>query len=454
MNSWEDKRIFTLSKEKPAKAVLKMWIPVTIWMLFMAFYNLIDTYFIGLLHDDFQLAAVNLAYPIMMILVALAWIVGNWWASYIARCLGAKDTKNANHTLTIWFELIVISSIIITIIWLIFQNWIVNILWAKANTFQFTKDYTVILLLWSIFTMWNYAIWQLLRSEWSTFQSMIWMIVWIIANIILDPIFIFTFNMGVKWAAIATILWNLVSVIIYIYYYVRKKTILTPSIKLLKFDKNIIKEIMLVWIPHTLEQFFTTVAMIVLNNLAVIYGEITIAAMWVANKIMTFWTYIYQWMAAWCQPLIGYNYWAKNYSRMKELIKSWTLVSTAIEIVIMILFWTFAPYLISVFSNSEEVIHIWSKTLRAFIWIFPFVSSTSIVRNTFNAIWKPLYAFSITFIRQLILYIPFLWLFNKIWQYDWLIFAQPMTEFICMFISLRLLFNFLRKQERCEKIIY
>lgn len=434
-----DKRIYTMAEEKTVKAVIKMGIPVTMGMLFMVVYNLVDTYFVGLLHDDYQLAATNLAYPIMMVTIAIAGIVGNGGASYIARCIGAGNTEEAEHTLTIGFELIVISGIIIAILGIACLNPIITILGAKENTFDYTRDYCSVMLLGSVFTMGNYAIGQLLRSEGSTFYSMIGMIAGTVANIVLDPLFIFTLKLQIRGAAIATVLGNGLGVGVFLWFYIRKKTILSPSVKYIGMNLSIIKEIMWVGIPHTLEQFFTTVAMIVNNNLASDYGELTVAAMGIANKIMSFGNYIYQGMAAGCQPLMGYNYGANNYKRMKKLIRSGVLVITAMELVILVIYGSFAPAMIGIFSESAEVIRIGTRTLRAFMLMLPFVGSTSLVRNTFNAMGKPLYAFGITIVRQLVLYIPFLILFNRFWGYNGLIHAQPVEECICMVFSLALL---------------
>lgn len=446
-----DKRIYTLSEEKPMKAVLKMGLPVTFGMLFMVAYNLVDTFFVGLLHNDYQLAATNLSYPVMMVMIAISGIVGNGGASYIARCLGAKKTKDANHTLTIGFEMIIISSIVLTAIGLIFINPVVTLLGAKENTFEYTKSYTAVMFIGSVFTMGNYAVGQLLRSEGSATLSMVGMISGTVANIILDPIFIFTFKLEITGAAIATVLGNAVGTLLMLIFYFKGKTLLKPSRKLLHFDKTIVKEIMLVGIPHTLEQFFSTAAMIVSNNLAASYGELTVAAIGVSNKIMSFGNYVYQGMAAGCQPLMGYNYGAKKYERLKKLIKAGAVETTAIEIFIMLICGIFAPQLIGIFTKSEEVISIGATALRAAIFMLPFVGATSIARNTFNAIGKPLYAFSITFVRQLILYIPFLLVFNKLWGFTGLIFAQPAEEAICMVLSMILLFAIINKIERKEK---
>lgn len=447
-----DKRIYIMAEEKPAKAVLKMGIPVTMGMLFMVAYNLVDTYFVGLLHDDYQLAATNLSYPVMMVMIAISGIVGNGGASYIARCIGAKKMEEARHTLTIGFEMIVISSLIIAVLGLLFLNPIVKILGAKENTFLYTSQYTKVILLGSVFTMGNYAVGQLLRSEGSTFYSMIGMIAGTVANIILDPIFIFTFGLQIQGAAIATVLGNMVGVAIFLFYYLKKKTLIQPSIKMLRFEKVIVREIMWVGIPHTLEQFFTTAAMIVNNNLAAGYGELTVAAMGISNKIMSFGNYIYQGMAAGCQPLMGYNYGAKNYERMRKLIKSGVTVTTLIEIVIMTLFGIFAPGLIGIFTESPEVIRIGTEVLRAQMLVLPFVGSTSITRNTFNSMGKPFFAFGITIVRQMILYIPFLLLFNFMWGFQGLIHAQPTEELICMIVSLTLLFGVLKRLEKGQSV--
>ena len=441
----QDKRIYIMAEERPAKAVLKMGVPVTMGMLFMVVYNLVDTYFVGLLHDDYQLAATNLSYPVMMIAVAIAGIVGNGGASYIARCIGAGRKDTAEHTLMIGFEMILISGVVLAVVGMLFINPIVNLLGARENTFVYTREYCMVMFLGAVFTMGNYAIGQLLRSEGSTMYSMIGMIAGTVANIILDPVFIFGLHMQIKGAAIATVLGNVIGVGIFLYFYIKKKTLLSFSLKLMKMDRKIVKEIMWVGVPHTLEQFFTTAAMIVNNNLAAGHGELTVAAMGIANKIMSFGNYVYQGMTAGCQPLMGYNYGSGNFKRLKQLIKSGTMITTAIEICIMAVFGIFAPGLIGIFTESEEVIRIGTVTLRAFMLMLPFVGATSIVRNTFNAMGKPLFAFGITIVRQLVLYIPFLLIFNQVWGYTGLILAKPAEELVCMIFALWLLFAYLKR---------
>ena len=149
----KDRRIYILSREKPALAVIKLGVPLIAGMFIMVLYNLVDTYFIGLMRDDYQLAAVNLAYPVMMISIAISNMVGTGASSLIARSLGAKDTAKARHTLTVGFELTVFSSLIVTVFGMAFLSAIVRGLGAQSNTFEYTRQYVQVILLGSVFTM-------------------------------------------------------------------------------------------------------------------------------------------------------------------------------------------------------------------------------------------------------------------------------------------------------------
>ena len=368
----EDKRIFTLSEEKPVKAVVKMGVPLIAGMFIMVLYNLVDTYFIGLTHDDYQLAAVNLAYPVMMITIAVSNMIGTGSSSLIARSLGADDREKADHTLTVGFMLTIINSIIVAAVGLIFLKAIVQGLGAKDNTTIYTEQYVRIILIGSIFTMGNYTFGQLLRSEGSVKYSIVGMIVGTIVNIILDPIFIFTLNLQVQGAAIATIIGNGCGMAASLMFYIRGKTLLKPSLKYIKPTSEILKEIFWVGVPASLETLLTSAAYIVNNNLAVGYGELTVAAMGIAQKVLSLGSYIYQGFAAGTQPIMGYNYGAKNYTRMMKVLKSGVMVVSGTELVLMGLYGIFAPLLIGIFTESAEVISIGTMVLRTLMFILPF----------------------------------------------------------------------------------
>ena len=444
----EDKRIFTLSEEKPVKAVVKMGVPLIAGMFIMVLYNLVDTYFIGLMHDDYQLAAVNLAYPVMMITIAVSNMIGTGSSSLIARSLGADDREKANHTLTVGFMLTVINSMIVAAVGLIFLQSIVQGLGAKDNTTIYTEQYVRIILLGSLFTMGNYTFGQLLRSEGSVKYSIVGMIVGTIVNIILDPIFIFTLHLQIQGAAIATIIGNGCGMAVSLLFYIRGKTLLKPALKYIKPAAEILKEIFWVGVPASLETLLTSAAYIVNNNLAVGYGELTVAAMGIAQKVLSLGNYIYQGFAAGTQPIMGYNYGAKNYTRMMNVLKAGVMVVSGTELVLMGLYGIFAPLLIGIFTESAEVILIGTMVLRTLMFILPFVGAVSMCRMSFQAMGKPQYAFGITLVRQLILYVPLLLLLNYIFGLGGMLWAQPVTEMIMMASSIFLLYGVIRKESR------
>ena len=445
MENKEDKRIYTLSREEPVKAVVKMSVPLIFGMFIMVLYNLVDTYFIGLTGDDYQMAAVNLAYPVMMVSVAISNMIGTGASSFIARCLGSGEKDKAEHTLTSAFTLTVINSLLVMITGLVFLSPLVRLLGAKENTFLYTQQYVQVILAGSIFTMGSYTAGALLRSEGSVKYSMTGMIVGTIMNIALDPLFIFTLNMQIRGAAVATILSNAAGFGVSLLYYAKRKTVLRPSAKYIFPTKEILREIYWVGVPASLETLLTSAAYTVNNNLAVNYRELTVTAMGIAQKVLSLGNYVYQGFASGTQPIMGYNYGAKNPDRMRKILKAGVFTVTGTEIVLMLMYAVFAPYLIDIFTDSKEVISIGSHVLRRLMFILPFVGTVSMCRMSFQAMGKPQYAFGITLVRQLILYIPLLLLLDKIFGFSGMLWAQPITEAVMMAVSLILLTTVIKK---------
>lgn len=446
----DDKRIHTLRDEEPYIAVLKLGIPLIVGMFIMVLYNLVDTYFIGLMHDDFRLAAVNLAYPVMMVTVAVSNMVGAGAASLIARSLGKGDKELAEHTVTTGIVLTVINAFILTVIGTIYIDKIVTGLGARSNTFGFTKGYVGILILGTVFTMGNYTLGQLLRSEGSVKYSIIGMIAGTVINIILDPVFIFRLGLGIKGAALATVLGNIGGTLLSIGLYLSGKTLLRPSIRFIKPTAEILKEIFWVGVPASLETLLTSVAYIVVNNLAVAYGELTVAAMGVAQKIMSVGNYIYQGFASGVQPLMGYNFGARQYSRMRSCFKAGLISVTTMELVVMLIYYIYAPKFIDIFTDTPEVIDLGAHVLRTIMFILPFVSAVSMTRMSFQAMGKPIYAFVITLVRQLILYVPLLIILNSIFGFQGMLWSQPLTEAIMMAVSIVLMLSVIKRSDVAE----
>lgn len=448
----EDKKIRLLRDEKVSKAILKLSIPMVMGMMIQVLYNLVDTYFIGMLNDANQLAAANISLPVFMMLMAIAGIVGSGSSSYISRCLGNKDYEEANKTISIATGILVIMSIIVMIAGIFMSPNIAKGLGANDATFNYTYKYIVIMFIGAIPVMCSYALGQLLRSEGNIMQSVIGLTLGTVVNIVLDPVFIFGLKMEITGAAIATIIGQTSTLLYFAYAFLKGKTTLKINLKKFKYDKNIFKEIFTIGVPASLNQMLMGVATVIVNNIAVGYGTLTVAGMGVAMKIMTIGTFVFMGFSAGCQPLVGYNYGCNNITRVKEIIKKGIIITSIIGLSLALIFGVFANYLIGLFTSEPEVINKGAIILRALIISLPFVGGQMISTTSAQSMGKVVVAFILSISRQGLLYMPLLIILNKVFGFSGFIYAQPITDMIMLTFSSILLFKVMPKENNSYEL--
>lgn len=449
----EDKKIVLLRDEKVSKAILKLSIPMVMGMMIQVLYNLVDTYFIGMLNDPNQLAAANISLPVFMMLMAIAGIIGSGSSSYISRCIGNKDYEEANKTISIATGILIIMSIIVMIGGIFMSPGIARGLGANDATFDYTYKYVLIMFIGSIPVMCSYALGQLLRSEGNIMQSVIGLTLGTVVNIVLDPILIFVFKLEIGGAAIATVIGQMATLIYFTYAFLRGKTTLKINLKKFKYDKDIFKEIFTIGVPASLNQMLMGVATVIANNIAVEYGTLTVAGMGVAMKIMTIGTFVFMGFSAGCQPLVGYNYGCGNIPRVKEIIKKGIIITSIIGISLALIFGVFANSLIGFFASDAEVINKGATILRALIISLPFVGGQMVSTTAVQSMGKVIVAFILSISRQGILYMPLLVVLNKLFGFSGFIYAQPITDAVMIIFSSILLFRVMSKNNIDEHSI-
>lgn len=448
----EDKKIRLLRDEKVSKAILKLSIPMVMGMMIQVLYNLVDTYFIGMLNDANQLAAANISLPVFMMLMAIAGIVGSGSSSYISRCLGNQDYEEANKTISIATGILVIMSIIVMIAGIFMSPNIAKGLGANEATFNYTYKYIFIMFIGAIPVMCSYALGQLLRSEGNIMQSVIGLTLGTVVNIVLDPVFIFGLKMEITGAAIATIIGQTSTLLYFMYAFLKGKTTLKINLKKFKYDKNIFKEIFTIGVPASLNQMLMGVATVIVNNIAVGYGTLTVAGMGVAMKIMTIGTFVFMGFSAGCQPLVGYNYGCNNIPRVKEIIKKGIIITSIIGLSLALIFGVFANSLIGLFTSEPEVINKGAIILRALIISLPFVGGQMISTTSAQSMGKVVVAFILSISRQGLLYMPLLIILNKVFGFSGFIYAQPITDMIMLTFSAILLFKVMPKEDNSHEL--
>lgn len=434
---------------EPRKAVLKMSLPIVFGMLIQILYSMVDIYFIGKLNDPNQMAAANISMPIFMITMALASIVGVGASSELARALGKKKEEKTEKILGTALVLSFIIGLVYSILVLVFKDKIALLLGANNQVTQaYTSDYISILGLGSLAVIFNYVMGQMLRSESDVKTSVIGMSLGIVANIILDPIFILKLNMEVRGAAIATILGNLLSFIYYLLKYLRKKTYVGLEKDYVKLDKEISIDILKIGIPASLNQLLISVAMTISNNIAKGYGVSTLAAMGIVSKIMSIGTFIYIGFAAGSQPMVGYNFGAENMKRLRAILRTTYRIVFLIGLVLFASFQIFASQIVGFLIKDPEVIEIGSFILRRVSLSLLVVGSQMVSASAIQAMGKAKASLFLSVARQGILFIPLIYILNASLGFNGFVFAQPLADGIMIFITLTVLLKILNKTER------
>lgn len=430
-----NKKIRIMSEENIPTALLKLGIPAIVGLLITAVYNFVDAIFVGGLGTS-AMGAASIAFPIMMVIMGIGMAMGGGAASYISRLLGEKDKQQANKTAAISFFGSIILGVIVIIPALIFLEPLLKSFGATETILPFAKDYASIFVSGSIFNVINITMNNLARAEGAAKVSMKALLVGAILNIILDPIFIYTFNLGIKGAAIATVISQIVSSILLLRFFQSDKNSIKISIRYFSLSRKIWFEIIKIGTPNLVFQILTSISMGLINTAAVPYGDAAVAAMGIVNRIFAIGSYIIFGFSKGFQPIAGYNYGAKKYSRLKDSINislRWTTWCCVVLAVIQIIF---ARPIVSIFTNDPKVIDIGTKAVRAYSIMFPFFGFQIIYMTLFLALGKAREGGVLSLGRQGIFLIPTVLILSRIIGLNGVIFSQAIADFLTMLLTL------------------
>ncbi|TQQ85421.1 MATE family efflux transporter [Peptacetobacter hominis] len=429
------KKIELLDSAPITKALLVMGIPTMIGMLINALYNIVDAYFISGLGNS-QMGAISVIYPLGQVIVGLGLLFGNGAGSYISRLLGQKNKDKANNTAStaVYGSLLVGSFIII--ISLLFLKPLLIFLGATDSILPYAIVYSRIYILSCIFNIFNVTMNNIVTSEGSAKTTMFALLIGAFSNIILDPIFIYKFNMGVSGAAIATAISQIITTSIYLNYIKKNKSIFNFKIRDCKFSKDILSEIFKIGVPTLIFQLFTSISISLVNNASSIYGDSVIAGMGIVTRLVSIGSLTVFGFIKGFQPIAGYNYGAKNFSRLKESIKISIIWSTIFCIITGLIFIIFNKNIVSLFSNGNTMmINISSKALRANGFTFMFFGFYTVYSSLFLALGKGKEGFFLGACRQGICFIPIILIFPHILGIDGILYSQPIADIISVVIT-------------------
>jgi len=395
---------------QPIKSLLwSLSIPAVIGMTFNALYNIVDGIFIGIATKESGIAAISVVYPVQLINFALALMFGMGAASIYSRSIGAKDYDKARKVINTTLFVSSIIAVVISIIGLTFNEQI-GYLFGMEDSFKTaTMNYLNVIFYGTIFHHLSVIYNNMFRAEGHAKTAMLAMMIGTTTNLILDPVFIFGFDMGTKGAAIATVIAYSFSFSFLMIKQFKLNSNLSIRPSLFKLDFGIIKEVVMVGFPALVRNSIGAIIAITINNTLrayspnpmnsiAIYGIVSRTILFVFLPIFG----VMQGMA----PIIGFNFGAKKYRRSAET-KSYALrVTTIYFIVAFILLQLGAPYILSAFGVSQETLTTGAKYLRIVTMFIPLLSVQIILSSYFQALGRSREATFITLLRQLILLIP------------------------------------------------
>ena len=387
--------------------IIKFSGPAIVGMLVMSIYNVVDRIFIGNGVGTLGLAGVTVGFPIITLIMAMTMLIGIGATAIISLRLGEKKPTEAEQVMGNALTLLVVLSIILTVIGLLFLDPLLQRFGASANVLPYAREYMRIILLGTVFQVISFGVNNFIRAEGNPGTAMFTMVIGAVLNIILDPIFIFVFGMGVAGAALATIISQAVSAIWVMAYFFRGHSLLKFRRQFLRPQRAIVRETVCVGMPAFLKQLGTSLIIIILNNSLLHYGgDMAISAFGVVHSVLTLLLMPIFGISQGIQPIIGYNYGALKFKRVKQTLWLAILIATAIVVAGFLGIVLFPDRFVRLFSDDPELLAAGSVALKTFLLFLPILGFQVIGANYFQAVGKPRQAVFLNLSRQIIFFIP------------------------------------------------
>lgn len=445
-----------LATEKVGSLLWKFSIPAIIGMLVNALYSVVDRIFIGRgVPDPLALSGVAITFPITNVIMAFGMLVGIGGAAVVSIKLGQHKKDDAEKILGNAFVLVIILSIIVSIIGLVFLEPILVLLGASPATMPYAKQFGFIILLGVILQNLGFGMNPFIRSEGNALMAMVTMLIGAILNFILNPIFIFGLHMGVVGSALATVISQAVCSVWVLLYFLRGKSVLKLRRKNMKLQLKIVKEILEIGMsPFSMQMAAGLITVTFNKTLAKYGGDLAIGAFSLINSINMLIMMPVFGLNQGAQPIIGYNYGAKSYKRVKQALKYATIVATLMTIVGFVIVELFSVQIISVFNNSDkELISLGSRGIRIFLIMLPLIGSQVVFTNYFQAVGKAKISIFLSLLRQIIVLFPLILLMPHLFKLDGVWMSGPASDLISFIITTLMITSEISLEQIKENVI-
>lgn len=456
-----------LGEEKISKLLLKFSVPCVTALLIGALYNIVDQIFIGNSELGFYgNAATGVSFPIICIANAFAWCFGDGAASFLSICSGRKDSENAHKCIGTGIIVTSIISIILLIVCQIFANPLMKIFGASELTLGMAVEYFRIIVIFFPFYLLMNVMNSMIRADGNPKYAMIAILLGAILNIILDPLFIFGFKWGIAGAAWATAIGQVASFAMCAIYFVKPKTF-KLSKQSFKFDSKVFKNIFSLGASTFITQISIAILTVVSNMILAKYGDlsiygkdITISVFSIQTKVYTIVCSIVTGIVLGGQPIFGYNYGAKKYSRVKQTYVIVLVATLIIGSISTLLFQLKPEWIINLFGKGNDLYYDFArKTFKIYLSLMTITCLVKMTAVFFQSIGKSISAVIASLIRDIVCFVPLAIILSKVFEenkaqsgINGILYAAPIADFISIFVvlilSISLFINLSKKEKR------
>ena len=440
----DDKRIKLFRDEKVSTAINQLSLPAIVGLLVMAVYGFVDTMFVAWLGTAATAATIVMV-PIMMLMSSFGSALGVGSASYVSRLLGMNKPGEANKVATVIFATAAALGIGVTLLAFVFMTPVLGFFGAEGEVLTLAGDYGRYIFMAAFFAVTNQVLNNLLRAEGSARLSMVGMLVGALANIILDPLFIFTFGFGIAGAAMATALSQVISFVVLFSRYVNGHAVLSIRLKYLRPSLSIYTEVVRVGLPTLVRQVLSSVSIGILNTAAVSYGgKDLLAAVGLIFRIVVMPLYIIYGIGQGFQPVAGYNFGAGNRERVMEALRHTMTISFVIAASSGILMAVFNDELLTIF-RAEPGVAVYGAV--GILWYVPAIMMMAVsntIATFYQALGKSRESMILSVTRQGVFFIPVILTAPSIFGVTGILATQLISDILTLILSLALFMPYVR----------
>jgi putative MATE family efflux protein len=440
-----------LDDDRIGRLLLKLSLPAFFGMFVMTLYNVVDTIFIGRYVGPLGIAGLSIVFPFQMLSMGIGAMMGMGGASLISRLIGAKNVSRAEHALGNAITSVIVLSAVITVVGLVNIDFWLRLMGASETILPYARDYMTIILIGTIFRTLPMTSNSLVRAEGNARVAMTGMIIGAVSNIILDAIFIIPLGMGVKGAALATVIAQVISTLYFIRYYFFGKSFLKIRSGNLIPEFSILKAIMAIGIASFARTIASSLSAVLVNRALVTYGgDYAVSAFGIVNRVMMFAIMPAIVIGQGLQPILGFNYGAGRYDRALKVIKIAMIAATSISILVFLVLYFVPEPVIRIFTTDGELIALGSYAAKLVFLALYLVGFMMVGSLTFQSMGKAVQSFVTSISRGALFLIPLVFILPYFLQLDGVWWAYPVTDALASLLTLALLIPQIRELRRRE----